>query len=94
MSVFIISTFRTTDFAEWKAKLDRRQDRYRELGLCGYQIFRAVDDADEVSMVVEFQTLQGAERALQDIRGMRADFEAAGLVDYPAVFIGEMVEEL
>jgi hypothetical protein len=53
-----------------------------------------VDDPDEVMLVAEFSSREGAEALLQDPEGMRRWHERTGLEVFPPVLITEQQEDL
>ena len=48
-------------------------------------VYRSVDDPNEVMMVAEFRTREGAESLLTDPDGMRRWYERTGLEVFPPV---------
>jgi hypothetical protein len=52
-------------------------------------VFRSVDDPNEIMMVAEFASREGAEALLKDPEGMRRWYERTGLEVFPPVLITE-----
>jgi predicted DNA-binding protein (UPF0278 family) len=94
-------SYRVADWESWSSSLKsmneddeaarERRDRY---GMLRRSVFRSVDDPNEVMMVAEFRTREGAEALLKDPQGMRRWNERTGLEVFPPVLIMHPLEEL
>jgi predicted DNA-binding protein (UPF0278 family) len=99
--VVMFWSYRVGDWDAWRRSLKlvneddefarARRDRY---GMLRRRVFRSVDDPNEVMLVAEFQTREGAEALLEDPEGMRLWHERTGLELFPPVLITEHLEEL
>ena len=94
--VMMFWSYRVKDWDTWSATLGvtgrddplakERRDRY---GMLRRWVYRSVDDPNEVMMVAEFQSREGAEALLKDPEGMRRWYERTGLDVFPPVLITE-----
>ena len=61
------------------------------VGLIGYRLFRAADDAAEILVALDFDTVADAEAYLT--KADQTWLDKAGLTMYPPTFVGEPIEE-
>jgi len=94
-------SYRVPNWQDWSTGLkqinevdpDARERRAR-YGLVRRWVYRSVDDPDEVMMVAQFTSREGAEALLKDPEGMRRWHERTGVEVFPPVLITEEFEEL
>jgi len=94
-------TYRVTDWSRWSESMSvlnaddaaarERRDKY---GMVRRWIYRSVDEPNEVMLVAEFRTREGAEALLKDPEGMRRWYERTGLEFFPPVLITENLSDL
>jgi len=94
-------TYRVTDWSRWSESMSvhnaddaaarERRDKY---GMVRRWIYRSVDEPNEVMLVAEFRTREGAEALLKDPEGMRRWYERTGLEVFPPVLITENLSDL
>ncbi|MBV9580534.1 MAG: hypothetical protein JO057_18280 [Chloroflexi bacterium] len=94
-------TYRVADVQRWAdsmavlnaddAAARGRRDQY---GMVRRWVYRSVDDPQEVMLVAEFRTREGAEALLTDPEGMRRWYERTGLEVFPPVLITENLTDL
>ena len=72
---------------------DARARRHR-YGMLRRWVYRSVDDPNEIMLVAEFDSREGAEALLKDPDGMRQWYERSGLEVFPPVLITEHWEPL
>jgi len=96
MSVTMFWSYHVQDWPTWSATLKEMneqdpaaRERRQKYGLIRRMVFRSVDDPNEVMMVAEFASREGAEALLQDPQGMRRWYERTGLEVFPPVLITE-----
>ena len=99
--VVMFWTYRVSDWDAWSSSLQfmnesdeqarERRDRY---GMLRRWVYRSVDDPNEVMLVAEFRTREGAEALLQDPEGMRRWHERTGLEVFPPVLVMERLDAL
>jgi predicted DNA-binding protein (UPF0278 family) len=94
-------TYRVADWDAWAASMrftneedEHARVRRDKYGMLRRSVYRSVDDPDEVMLVAEFRTREGAEALLQDPEGMRRWHERTGLEVFPPVLITESQEDL
>jgi hypothetical protein len=94
-------SYRVPDWESWAAtlKVSNEQDtgaraRREKYGLVRRWVYRSVDDPNEVMMVAQFATREGAEALLRDPEGLRRWHERTGLDIFPPVLIAEELSEL
>ena len=99
--VFMFWTYRVPDWERWLASMkftnledEQARERREKYGMLRRSIYRSVDDPNEVMLVAEFRTRQGAEALLQDPEGMRRWHERTGLDMFPPVLITEQLDDL
>jgi hypothetical protein len=91
--VMMFWSYRVLDWDAWSATLNEegpgageRRDKY---GLQRRWVYRSVDDPNEIMMVAEFSSREGAEALLKDPEGMRRWYERTGLEVFPPVLIAQ-----
>jgi predicted DNA-binding protein (UPF0278 family) len=94
-------TYRVADWSRWADSLAvlnaddaaarARRDKY---GMLRRWVYQSVDDPNEVMLVAEFRTREGAESLLSDPEGMRRWYERTGLEVFPPVLITENLTDL
>jgi hypothetical protein len=99
--VVMFWSYRVADWEAWSRSVQflneedadarARRERY---GMHRRWIYRSVDDPNEVMLVAEFDSRDGAEALLRDPDGMRNWYERSGLEVFPPVLITEQVERL
>src|ERR671929_2179695 len=99
--VVMFWTYRVPDWDAWSSSLrfmneddEQARDRRDRYGMLRRWVYRSVDDPNEVMLVAEFRTREGAEALLQDPDGMRRWHERTGLEVFPPVLITEQLAEL
>ena len=99
--VFMFWTYRVADWDSWASTLKvlnhedaAARERRARYGMLRRRVYRSVDDANEVMLVAEFRSREGAEALLRDPEGMRTWNERTGLEFFPPVLITEEEEEL
>lgn len=78
-------------FDEWKSHFDEGDATRREHGQQSAQVFRSVDDPNEVVVLFEWDDEDNA-RAFHDSEERRERREAAGVEEHPDVTYLERVE--
>ena len=94
-------TYRVKDPAAWASTLrvlntedaDARARRHK-YGMLGRWVYRSVDDPNEVMLVAQFRSREGAEGLLRDPEGIRSWQERTGMDLFPPVLITEELQEL
>jgi hypothetical protein len=86
-------SYKVRDWDAWSATLNEQEpqahERRERYGLKRRWVYRSVDDPNEIMMVAEFASREGAEALLQDPDGMRRWHERTGLEMFPTVLITE-----
>jgi hypothetical protein len=89
-------SYRVRDWDAWATSLrfmieqdPSARERREKYGLQRRWVYRSVDDPNEVMMVAEFASREGAEALLRDPDGMRLWHERTGLEVFPPVLITE-----
>jgi len=89
-------SYRVLDWEAWSAslKLINEQDpgareRREKYGMQRRWVYRSIDDPNEIMMVAEFSSREGAEALLHDPEGMRRWNERTGLEVFPPVLLTE-----
>ena len=92
--VSLVVTFHVRDYDSWRANSEKFLRSTGGDGAVKQLIYRAVDDPDEVMVVIETRTVADAERIMRTRDDLRSTLDAAGIEVYPAAFVGEQVEEI
>lgn len=79
------------DFENWKKAFDSDPVNRKKLGVRTYQILRAVDNPNFVSILLTFDTAREAEALLTAMRGVWSQVEGSIMMN-PQVRISEIVE--
>ena len=94
-------TYRVADWDAWVESLkfmnledEHARERRNKYGMLRRSIHRSVDDPNEVMLVAEFASREGAEALLKDPEGMRRWHERTGLEVFPPVLITERLDAL
>src|SRR5215216_4949174 len=89
-------SYRVKDWDAWATSLKtineqdgEARERRNRYGMQRRWVYRSVDDPNEVMMVAEFSSREGAEALLRDPEGMRPWHERTGLEMFPPVLITE-----
>jgi hypothetical protein len=78
------------DYDRW---VDTVHSSNRHPGVVSMQVFRSLDDPNEVMVDVELDSVETA-REILPAEDLRQLLDRAGIEIYPPVFIGELVDEL
>lgn len=89
--VIVVSTWQVPDFARWKEAFDDGMARSERSGLLAYRVCRALDEANEILLEFEFDTLDHALAWMA--RADEAWLARVGLDVYPPMFVGEPIED-
>ena len=99
--VVMFWTYRVKDPAAWASTLKvlNTEDpgaraRRQKYGMVRRWVYRSVDDPNEVMLVAQFTSREGAEGLLRDPEGMRVWQERTGMDFFPPVLITEELQEL
>jgi quinol monooxygenase YgiN len=99
--VVMFWSYRVPDWQAWAAGLKllneedpEARERRQTYGMINRWVYRSVDDPNEVMMVAQFRSREGAEALLQDPEGIRRWHERTGVEVFPPVLITEEFEEL
>jgi hypothetical protein len=99
--VVMFWSYRIKDWETWSRSLQlineedaAARERRQRYGMLRRWVYRSVDDPNEVMLVAEFESRDGAEALLRDPEGMRTWNERSGLEVFPPVLITEHVERL
>ena len=92
--VYLVGIFAVPNYDVWKTEMVRGTERRRRHGVTRHWIYRGSDDPDEVMVVFELPSLEGAKAFLASPEaGIRAWMDRIGMEIYPAFFVGEHIEE-
>src|SRR5437870_918199 len=94
--VMMFWSYRVANWDAWSRSLaqineedDLARQRREKYGMLRRWVYRSVDDPNEVMMVAEFRSREGAEALLRDPDGMRRWYDRTGLDEFPPVLITE-----
>lgn len=88
---FVCARHRVRDYTEWKAVFDSFRDARRAGGEVGYHLFHTDGDPNDIHMIFEFASFEGA-RAFLESPELAEAMEKAGVLEEPAVAFVEKYE--
>jgi hypothetical protein len=89
--VIVVAIHQVPDYGRWKRAFDLAMGFEGHDGLIGYRLFQAADDASEILVALDFDTVPHAEAWLA-----KADqnwLDKAGMTMYPPTVVGEPIDE-
>lgn len=87
----VLLHFAVEDYDTWKPVFESRDDLRRSRGSVGYQIFQSADDANAVTVILEWDTLENA-YAFTESNELREAMREAGVVGRPEFYF--LIEDL
>lgn len=78
------------DYDAWRKVFDARRATRESAGVVSEAVYRAADDPNEVTLVLDFDTIEAA-RAFPDNAELKAAYQEAGSLGTPAVWFAEKV---
>ncbi len=85
---FLLCRNRVLDYQRWKARFTSHADAHRHAGLTFLNIWRTVDDPDNVFFMFEVASIDRARKFIDDPESARAG-ESAGVVDGEYYFVDD-----
>ncbi|WP_411963933.1 antibiotic biosynthesis monooxygenase [Haloferax sp. YSMS24] len=79
------------DFDTWKPYFDDHDSTRNEYGGQGYRLFRRTEDPNELVMVFDWDTMENAQKFLEE-SDLKDVMEEAGVVGEPEIFFLEEIE--
>lgn len=89
---YLLGTAEVEDFDAWKSNFSENNSYRTEHGQTGYQVFKSVDNPDEVVVLFEWDETADA-RAFFESEGMRERPAAAGVKGQPELTALERVDQ-
>jgi heme-degrading monooxygenase HmoA len=93
MSLVLAADYRVPDFDHWWAGLTRDLRRLPGLGAHHIVVYRSIEDASRVFVTIGFRDRRPVDAVLRS-PVMFSWFDAAGVEEFPPMFVGEVVEKL
>jgi heme-degrading monooxygenase HmoA len=93
MSLVLAADYRVPDFDHWWAGLTRDVRRLPGLGAHHIVVYRSIEDASRVFVTIGFRERRPVDALLRS-PVMFSWFDAAGVEEFPPMFVGEVVEKL
>ena len=93
MSFVLAADYRVPDFDHWWAAFTREVPRLPSLGARHIVVYRSLADASRVFVTIGFRERRPVDAVLRS-PGMFSWFDAAGVEEFPPMFVGEVVEKL
>jgi heme-degrading monooxygenase HmoA len=93
MSLVLAADYRVPDFDNWWAGLTRGLRRLPGLGAHHIVVYRSLEDASRVFVTIGFRDRRPVDALLRS-PVMFSWFDAAGVEEFPPMFVGEVVEKL
>jgi len=82
--VHVLIRHKVEDYNRWRATFDDALMMRRNAGEQSYRVFRNYEDANEVTVLCDFDTLEHA-KAFANSSGLKTAMQASGVIDAPAV---------
>ena len=73
------------DFAQWKQAYDDFDEERSGMGVTGHAVFQAVDDANDVTLWHDFESMESA-RAFMESARLKEVMEGAGVAGEPKIW--------
>ena len=82
--VHVLLHHRVSDFSRWKESFDSHLSTRKQAGEIGFHLFQSVDDPREVTLLLDWDSLEHARKFMgsEDLRGR---MQQAGVVGAPDV---------
>ena len=90
---YILIHHKVQDYAKWKSVFDEHASTRKSGGSKGGWLFQSADNAEEIVIVFEWDTLENA-RAFTSSDDLRAAMEKAGVAGPPTIVFMEQLETL
>lgn len=87
----LLATSRVEDFDSWSTSFDQNDDFRTEHGQRGYQVYRSVDDPNEVTVLFDWDESEDP-RTFFESEEMRERLADAGLQGKPDMSLLELVD--
>lgn len=84
--------FKIEDFAKWKSDWDSSIDMRKAVGQGAFQIFRTVDDPNNIVLLIEWDNLENARKFMQSA-DLKEALKRSGVTDFGDTFYLEEVEK-
>ena len=82
--VHVLVRHKVDDYNRWRAAFDDALMMRRNAGELSYRVFRNYEDANEVSVLCDFDSFDHARKFLTS-EGLKKAMQAAGVVEAPQV---------
>ena len=89
--MLVVGIHQVPAYDRWKRAFDWAMSLPGHVGLLGYRLYRAADDADEILVALDFERVADAEAWL--MKADQAWLDKAGMSMYPPTFVGEPIDE-
>jgi len=76
-----------SDYEAWRKVYDEFFEARKGAGVTGEAVYRSVDDPNEVTLVLDFQTIEAA-HAFPNDQKLEAAYRQAGSLGAPAIWVG------
>jgi hypothetical protein len=86
--IYMLCRNRVADFSSWKAVFASHQAAHRDAGLRLVQIWRAVEDPNNIFFLFEVASMEKAQAFIGNPEAAKAG-EAAGVIDGEYHFVGD-----
>jgi quinol monooxygenase YgiN len=86
--VTMFSRHPVADYAAWRKVFDEARPTRESAGVVREAVYRSADDPNQVTLVLDFETIEAA-RAFPDNPALRAAFQEAGSVGPPTDWFAE-----
>ena len=91
MAYLIGVKIRVANYETWKANFDGSADMRKAAGEKSYRLFRSADDANELTLLCEWDTAESARRFLES-EDLRLAQQASGVVEMADTWVLEEIE--
>ena len=81
---YILVHSKVEDFNKWKSSYDENSDFRTELGSKGGKVFQSADNPDEVFVLLEWDSLENAQKFAQSDE-LKEKMQQAGVVGKPDI---------
>lgn len=90
--VYVVIKHRVEDYSKWKPVFDEDASRREKAGCKGWQLFHSLDDPNEITVLLEWDTKEHATKFIGS-EDLKKTMQEAGVATKPEVNFFEKIED-
>ena len=91
--MYLVMWTHVHDYDDWKAEFDTGEPLRREFGCTGHEIFRDVDDSNQLTLFLDFPSRERAKSFLEDPR-LKQNMDRAGIDEPPRTMLVSQTQQV